>query len=265
MSRKTGGRKIDSSKKTEKLFTNKNYDIKGNRQLHSPKIILLCEDTASAYYYYKYFVQQYKLNVDLEPKIRGVGSVKIDRPNGLNNIFHKAALFHERNNMQQIMMAYDTDEFYRKTNPKIRCKKAYERFVSDNSNHGKFVYLDTFPCFEYWLYLHYSQSDKYFESFESLVPELNKLLKKYKFKSLEGSVCSRYSKAASFWVKKENNEYKYLATNFPILNLKQAISYSKKHTAVIGTNSHSNIWKFFNEFKNSIPEIADAFNDKNKA
>ena len=61
---------------------------------------------------------------------------------------------------------------------------------------------------------------------------------------------------------KINNGEKYLASNFPTDKLVQALSYSRKHRAIIGTNSHSNIWRFFEEFKDIIPDIAIAFKDK---
>lgn len=262
MARKVGGRKIDHSINVTKQYKSKDFEITGNKQLYSPQIILLCEDTSSAYYYYKYFIKEHKLNVNLEPKAISKENAKKDYPDGLNEIFRKAALFHRKNDNQVIMIAYDLDEFYRKTNPKTKCKNAYEKFVSENSCHDKYVYLDTFPCFEYWIYLHYSLSDRYFDSFDLLEPALNKLLLIHKFKTLDNTICSKYSKAAKFWVKKINNGEKYLASNFPTDKLVQALSYSRKHRAIIGTNSHSNIWRFFEEFKDIIPDIAIAFKDK---
>lgn len=247
MARKQGYRALGESKK-EKYISRKSFAYRGERSLKSPRAILLCEDTSSAYFYFKYFIREASLAIELEPK---AVQKKQDREDGLNEIFVKANYFHRTHPERKVLMVYDLDEFYRRKEPKERNRKAYEEFLKENEKMhetGLFVYLDSFPCFEFWLLLHFVNTKKYYDSYDDLLLDLNRQCALNKFPLAEKLSKKHYSKSAKFWNALCMNLTKYLPTD----KLHNAIEKSKSYRWVKGENSHSNIWKFFYVYHTEI-------------
>ena len=245
MARKQGGRDFSVSREGQK-GKKKNFALKGGRALSTARAILLCEDTSSAYYYFKFFVSKYQLAVEIEPKTKQ--TKRMATPKGLNDIFVKANYFHLNYPDRKILMTYDLDEFYRQTAPKEFNKKAYEAFLRENKDNDQFVYLDSFPCFEFWLLLHFGHTKKYYDSYSELFHSLNKYCKNNNFPQIDKRGSCYYEKSEKYWKRLCDNLFEY----FPQDSLKGAISYSNTYELKIGENSHSNIGKFFDFFKESM-------------
>jgi hypothetical protein len=252
MPRKQGNRKFSSAKENSRIKP-KRFTTAGERMLKEPRAILLCEDTSSALYYFKFFVRSFDLNVDIEPKSKQEPKSKSKIE--LNKIFARAKYFHDTNSNRRIMLAYDLDEFYRKNNPKNPNKHAYEKFLKDNENNKNIIYLDTFPCFEFWLLIHFCESKKYYDSYEELFKDLTKKCHANKFPVEAKSSSHYYCKSQKYWENLCNDLFKY----FPKKNLKDAISCSRAYKLKIGVNSHSNIWKFFEKYASKIDFLSDVF------
>lgn len=251
MPRKQGNRQVYSAKENkgikQKIIT------RGERTLNEPRAILLCEDTSSALYYFKFFVRSFDLNVEIEPKTKQEPRSKSKME--LDKVFVRAKYFLDTYPDTIIMLAYDLDEFYRKNDPKKSNMYAYEQFVKDNKTNKNIIYLDTFPCFEFWLLIHFCKSKKYYDSYEELFKELTKKCRAHKFPAEAKSSCHYYCKSQKYW----DNLCKDLFKYFPKKSLKDAILYSRAYELKIGENSHSNIWKFFKKYASKMDFLSDVF------
>jgi hypothetical protein len=252
MDRKQGGRSFYSANKSGGVQSKK-FTLIGGRSLKESRAILLCEDTSSALYYFKFFKRSYRLNVDVEPKAKQTQKSK--SADGLNKIFVRANFFYNENPDRKVFLAYDLDEFYRQNEPKIANKDVYEAFLKANAGNKNFIYLDSFPCFEFWLLLHFSKTMKYYDSYDELFKDLTKKCQENKLPAEAKSSSHYYCKSQKYWENLCKDLFKY----FPEEKLKDAITYSRTYELEIGKNSHSNIWKFFKEYASEIDFLSEVF------
>lgn len=97
----------------------------------------------------------------------------------------------------------------------------FNKYYSKIKANKKAVVIINNPCLEYWLFLHYRQTSKFYKDYNSLLPDLKKFL-------------PDYEKSERYYKKKNNDIYKRLLPNlaFAMDNAKRLSDFDIENTQI---------------------------------
>ena len=189
------------------------------------------------------------MNLSIHPKIGNEIKINIAKTIPNRDTFQCALKFHKKYPQSKVFVSYDVDELYASKNKNIKAfqekRNALEIFKNEQCDN--FIFLESYPCFEIWLYYYFKQESTFFEGYDSndynprLLPILNRILKEREFPK-NGN--DNYSKSAEYWNKHIIPKFDKL---LPEENLKKAYNFTKDQKIELGKKSHSMIWKLFVE------------------
>lgn len=125
------------------VSSNKSFDRKASRFKPQPSVLVLCEDSKSG----KRYLEEAALHFRARAKVEIV-HCGVTHPSGIVDRAMK-----RQEHFDKIFCVLDRDTH--------RC---FERALSEAKSHPKITVIASYPCFEFWLLLHFGFSRKPFRS-----------------------------------------------------------------------------------------------------
>ncbi len=145
-----------------------NFQRKKDARETKPAYLIITEDSKSSQCYLKGMIRHLEHNAK-RFEINHSGSSP-------KSIMQKASV--EINNYKTIFCVFDKDSHDNKGN-------TYTDLMNWIKDQKNVVAINSVPCFEYWLYLHFKYTDKPLENCEAIEKLLNRHIPKYN----KGQVC----------------------------------------------------------------------------
>ena len=146
----------------------KDFSRKNEYKEPKKRILVVCEDSKTTPKYLEEFCKDKKIRTLVDIKIRGANE---PQPSAVLKYIEMLIDKEKLNPYDKIYCVFDKDQH-----------KCYDKTLKDIKNHTvKIDAINSVPCFEFWVLLHFEKTDRHFANHDEIAKELKnkKHLKDY--------------------------------------------------------------------------------------